>query len=47
MDLKKEYQFNKAFRDYVNKYCKTYRVSVEEALEHQLVKEAARYYSDV
>lgn len=47
MDYENEYRFNKAFRVYVDKYCKTYRVSVEEALEHQLVKDVCRYYSEV
>lgn len=47
MDYANEYRFNKAFREYVDKYCKTYGVSVEEALEHELVKNVCSYYSAV
>lgn len=47
MNYKNEYQFNRAFREYVDKYCKTYGVSVEEALKHELVKEVGRYYTEV
>lgn len=34
----KEYKFNKGFRDYVDKYSKLNKVSVEEALQHGFIK---------
>lgn len=42
-----EYKYNKSFRDYVDKYCKTYRVTVEEALKHAVVRQAYLYYTEV
>ena len=36
------YRLNKDFRDYVNRYCNPYNegrsITVEEALEHELVR---------
>ena len=45
--MRNEYKFNKRFRNYVDKYCKTRKISVEEALAHELVKQAYLYYRDV
>lgn len=45
--IHKEYQYNKRFRDYVDKYCKTYNVTVEEALKHEIVRQAYLYYTEV
>lgn len=42
-----EYKYNKQFRDYVDKYCKTYNLTVEEALKHELVKQVCKYYTEV
>ena len=42
-----EYKYNKRFRDYVDKYCKTYRCTVEEALKHEVVKQVCKYYTEV
>ena len=40
--MKDLYQNNKDFRDYVNHYCQHYNegrnITVEEALEHELVR---------
>ena len=40
--MKELYAKNRDFREYVTRYCKTYGVSVEEALEHALVKEVGK-----
>lgn len=45
--LQNAYQFNKKFREYVDKYCRTYGYTVEEALKHQLVKQVYLYYTEV
>lgn len=45
--LHNEYKYNKRFRDYVDKYCKTYGCTVEEALEHEIVKQVCKYYTEV
>ena len=37
--MKKYYQKNKDFRDYVDKFCKKHKISVEEAMKHRIVKE--------
>lgn len=42
-----EYKFNKKFRDYVDKYCATRKISIEEALTHELVRQAYLYYREV
>ena len=37
------YNSNNTFRSYVDKYCKTYHVTVREAFTHALVKEVYKY----
>ena len=32
--------------EYIERYCKTYKVSREEAVEHVMVKLVAKYYSE-
>lgn len=39
----KPYYENRDFVDYVDKYCRTYGISKEEALQHALVKEYGEY----
>lgn len=34
------------FKEYVDKYCRTYRISVKEALTHKLVKEVGKNYRE-
>jgi hypothetical protein len=41
------YNSNADFKLYVDRYCNTHRVSVEEALKHKIVKEIAVYYGKV
>ena len=40
------YQRNRDFRDYVEKYRKKHRLTVEEALKEALVRETAKYYRE-
>lgn len=42
--MKEFYESNADFRKYGNRYCKTYNLSVEEALQHALVIEVAKHY---
>lgn len=44
MDYLKLYNENADFKIYVDKYCVTYRVTVDVALSHKLVKEVAIFY---
>lgn len=37
----KLYETNKDFREYVDKYCAKHKVTVEEALTHDIVKAVA------
>ena len=40
------YETNKDFKEYVDKYCNTYKVTVEEALKHVLVQEVEKMYKE-
>ena len=40
------YAENEDFRQYVDKYCTKHRISVDEALQHYLVRMAGRMYKD-
>ena len=42
-----EYRHNKKFRDYVDKYSKNQKISVEEALRHKLVRQVYLQYTEV
>lgn len=37
---------NANFRRYIDMYCKTRNVSVDEALQHQIVKNVGKYYAE-
>lgn len=37
--MKKFYKENAAFKEYVDKYCLKHRISVNEALTHEVVKQ--------
>lgn len=39
------YETNKDFKDYIDKYCKTYRIDKETAFSHLLVKEVWKMYN--
>ena len=45
--MKEFYDSNEDFRNYVDRYCRTYRLSVEEALEHKLVQDVGRHYQEL
>lgn len=40
------YNSNADFRRYVDRYCKSYNLSVEEALKHVIVGEVAKEYAE-
>lgn len=40
------YKNNADFRQYVDRYCKSYNLSVEEALKHVIVGEVAKEYAE-
>lgn len=44
---KKEYKFNKGFRDYVDKYSKLNKVSVDDALQCDFIKAMYLHYTEV
>lgn len=41
------YESNGDFHKYVDRYCTTYRVTTEAALQHRLVLDAMKYYKDL
>ncbi len=45
--IRNEYRYNKRFREYVDKYCKKHGCTVEEALQHELIKQVYRHYTEV
>lgn len=38
------YLKNRDFKEYVDRYCRQYRVTIEQALEHAIVKYVANSY---
>lgn len=42
-----EYRHNKRFREYVDKYCAIRKLQLQEALKHELVRQAYLYYTEV
>lgn len=44
--LENEYRHNKKFREYVDKYCKNMKVTVEETLQHEIVRQVFLMYTD-
>lgn len=45
--IKEELKKNEAFQGFVEKYCKKHEISVEEALEHELVKSVEEHYRNI
>lgn len=45
--IRNEYVHNKKFRDYVDKYARNHGITVDEALEHELIRQAFLMYTDV
>lgn len=45
--LENEYRHNKRFSDYVDEYCDTYRVTVAEALQDEVVRQVYLSYTEV
>lgn len=38
------YLSNRAFKEYVDRYCRKHHVTIEQALGHAMVKNVAEYY---
>ena len=45
-NLRNEYRHNSKFRAYVDKYCTAHDITVEEALQHEIVKRVAAQYRE-
>lgn len=45
--VENEYRHNKAFRDYVDTYCKEKGITPDEALNQEEIKRACLHYTDV
>ena len=45
-NLRNEYRHNSKFRAYVDKYCKMHDITVDEALEHEIVNKVAEQYRE-
>lgn len=46
-NLENEYRYNTDFREYVDKHCKRYNLTVEEALRQEIVKQVYLYYAEI
>lgn len=44
MEIKEFYETNQNFKFYVDRYCNQYRLSVDEALRHELVRQVYLMY---
>ena len=44
--MKKQYNENPEFKDFIDKYCKKHKCTVDEALTHALVKEVYNHYKN-
>ena len=44
--IKELYEGNADFREYVNRYCRHCKLTVEEALQHAIVHEVAKQYKE-
>ena len=42
--MKRFYETNQDFREYVDRYCAKHKITAEEAIEHQIVKEVGKAY---
>lgn len=47
MNMMERYQKDNNFREYVDRFCATYKRTVGDALQLALVREVAAYYRDV
>lgn len=45
--MQNEYKFNPDFRRYVDRYCNKHKKTVDEALSHEIVRQAYLMYTEV
>ena len=46
-NVKNEYMFSSKFRQYVDKYCVQHKITVDEALKHEIVRQVCLQYTEV
>ena len=46
-NVKNEYRFSSRFRQYVDKYCTQHKITVDEALKHEIVRQVCLQYTEV
>ena len=46
-NIKNEYMFSSKFRQYVDKYCAQHKITVDEALKHEIVRQVCLQYTEV
>lgn len=46
-NIRNEYMFNSRFRRYVDRYCESRHITVEEALRHEIVRKVCMSYTEV
>lgn len=46
-NLYNEYRHNSQFRRYVDRYCEQRGIALNEALKHELIRQAYLYYTEV
>lgn len=45
--VENDYCWNQNFREYVDKFAQRHGITPEEALEHEVVRSAWRYYTEL
>ena len=45
-NIKNEYRFNSRFRKYIDKYCESRHIKVEEALGHAIARQVYLSYTE-
>ena len=45
--VENDYRWNRNFRKYVDKYAKEHDITPEGALEHEVVRQVWRYYTEL
>ena len=44
--MRKQYNENEDFKEYVDKYCKKHKCTVDQAFAHALIKEVSEHYKN-
>lgn len=46
-NVENEYCYNAKFREYVDRHCQRYNITLEEALKEEIVKQVCLYYTEM